>query len=217
MKFSKRTAVVWALILALLQPALATFAQAGAQDDADAPVAPLCDAATTVSTNFNATALAGGNTVWFVSRLKVSGLGASVTTIYTRQASISFTANGTPYTISVPDARIIFDPAASTTTTSYDTVTGRWITRVSSGNNTKNVFASGAALTVPVAGLPGSISNVTWTATLTVDQPGVTFTWNWAAAVYTSFNASFNALGVKPVDGSSQNPYNNNEIGRAHV
>lgn len=211
MKFSKRTAVVWALILALLQPALATFAQAGAQDGSGAPVAPLCDAATTVSTNFNATALAAGNTVWFVSRLKVSGLGASITTIYARQASISFTANGTPYTISVPDARVIFDPAASTTTTSYDAVTGRWITRVSSGNNTKNVFASGAALTVPVGGLPGGISNVTWTATLTVDQPGVTFTWNWAAAVYTSFNASFNALGVKPVDGSSQNPYNNND------
>ena len=111
----------------------------------------------------------------------------------------------------MPDARVIFDPAASTTTTSYDAVTGRWITRVSSGNNTKNVFASGAALTVPVGGLPGGISNVTWTATLTVDQPGVTFTWNWAAAVYTSFNASFNALGVKPVDGSSQNPYNNND------
>ena len=176
-----------------------------------APLVPLCDASTSVSTALNATALAADNTVWFVSRLKVSGLGSAITTIYARQASISFSANGTSYRRSVPDARIIFDPAASTTTTSYDTTAQRWVTRVSSGNNGKNVFAGGVAFAIPAGGLPGGINPVTWTATLTVDQPGVTFTWNWAAAVYTSFNTSFNALGVKPVDGNTQNPYNNND------
>ena len=105
----------------------------------------------------------------------------------------------------------ISHPAASTTTTSYDTTAQRWVTRVSSGNNGKNVFAGGVAFAIPAGGLPGGINPVTWTAALTVDQPGVTFNWNWAAAVYTSFSTNYNAIGVKPVDGNAQNPYNNND------
>ncbi|MGB4978038.1 MAG: SdrD B-like domain-containing protein, partial [Anaerolineae bacterium] len=136
---------------------------------------------------------------------------ANVTTIFVRQATISFTANGTPYTLPAPDARIIFDPAASTTTTSFDSAAQQWVTRVSPGNFSRNVFAGGLALTVPAGGFPGSTGPVTWTAAFTVDQPGVTFTWNWAAAVYTSFSTNYNAVGVKPVDGNTQNPYDNND------
>lgn len=209
MKSLTGAAAAAALILVMLSPSQAAFAQLPAA--AAAPLVPMCNASISASTAFNATALAAGNTVWFVSRLKVSGLGSAVTTIYARQASIAFTVNGTPYTISVPDARIIFDPAASTTTTSYDTTAQRWVTRVSPGNNGKNVFAGGVAFAIPVGGLPGALNPVTWTAALTVDQPGVTFTWNWAAAVYTSFSTNYNAVGVKPVDGSAQNPYNNND------
>ena len=172
MKSLTGAAAAAALILVMLSPSQAAFAQLPAA--AAAPLVPMCNASISASTAFNATALAAGNTVWFVSRLKVSGLGSAVTTIYARQASIAFTVNGTPYTISVPDARIIFDPAASTTTTSYDTTAQRWVTRVSSGNNGKNVFAGGVAFALPVGGLPGALNPVTWTAALTVDQPGVT-------------------------------------------
>ena len=175
------------------------------------PLVPLCDTATAVSATFNSTAIAAGNTLWFVNRLKISGLGGNLTTVHVRQAIISFTANGTPYNLPAPDARIIFDPAASATTTSFDSAMQQWVTRVSPGNFNRNVFAGGLASTVPAGGFPGSVGPVTWTAAFTVDQPGITLTWNWAAAVYTSFSANYNAVGVKPVDGSSQNPYNNND------
>jgi len=207
MKSITASIALLALILAVLHPSTAGLVRPAAA----APLSPLCNDSSSASTAFNATALAAGNTVWFVSRLKVSGLGSAVTTIYARQASISFTVNGTPRSISVPDARIIFDPAASTTTTSFDTTAQRWVTRVSSGNNGKNVFAGGVAFAIPAGGLPGGINPVTWTAALTVDQPGITFNWNWAAAVYTSFSTNYNAIGVKPVDGNAQNPYNNND------
>ncbi|MGB2771815.1 MAG: hypothetical protein WBF31_05810, partial [Anaerolineae bacterium] len=120
------------------------------------PLVPLCDTATAVSATFNSTAIAAGNTLWFVNRLKISGMGSNLTTIYARQATISFTANGTPYTLPAPDARIIFDPAASTTTNSFDSATQQWVTRVSPGNFSRNVFAGGLALTVPAGGFPGS-------------------------------------------------------------
>lgn len=175
------------------------------------PLAPLCDASTTVSASFNSTPISAGRTVWFVNRIKVSGLGSQTTTIFVRQASVTFSANGVPYTIGIPDTRIIFDPAASQTTTSLDSSIQQWTTRVSPANFSRNVFAGGGAFSAPATGLPGSINPVSWTATLTADQPGVTLTWNWAAAVYTSFSDNYNALGVKPVDGNQQNPYNNND------
>ena len=36
-----------------------------------------------------------------------------------------------------------------------------------------------------------------------MDAPGVTVSWKWAAAVYTSFSTDYNALGVKPVDSNT--------------
>jgi len=61
-----------------------------------------------------------------------------------------------------------------------------------------------------LANLPGSISNVTWTATISIDKAGIRPTWKWAAAVYTSLGAH-SALNIKPKDGKDQNPYPNND------
>jgi hypothetical protein len=35
--------------------------------------------------------------------------------------------------------------------------------------------------------------------------------WKWAAAVYTSFNSDYNALGVKPVDDNKASQYKNSD------
>jgi hypothetical protein len=52
---------------------------------------------------------------------------------------------------------------------------------------------------------------VTWSGVFTSDTPGVTLQWQWAAAVYTSFNSDYNALGVKPVDDNHASQYQNGD------
>jgi hypothetical protein len=63
--------------------------------------------------------------------------------------------------------------------------------------------------------LPGGIQRVLWEGTLGVDTPGAKVQgWKWAAAVYPNpnFSLDYNLLGVKPVDGNSQNPYPNGDL-----
>jgi hypothetical protein len=60
------------------------------------------------------------------------------------------------------------------------------------------------------ANLPGNISNVRWTANIGVDKTGITISWKWAAAVYTSF-ANHAGLNIKPLNSSTQNPYPNSD------
>ncbi len=43
----------------------------------------------------------------------------------------------------------------------------------------------------------------------TIDTPGVSVNWQWAAANYPTFTNAYNLLGVKPVDDKVQNPYLN--------
>jgi hypothetical protein len=73
-----------------------------------------------------------------------------------------------------------------------------------------DTFFSGLGYLVP-ADLPGGIHNVTWSGTISTGTPGVKVKWQWAAAVYTMFDADYNLLGVKPVDDNKKNPYLNND------
>ncbi len=43
------------------------------------------------------------------------------------------------------------------------------------------------------------------------DASGVTFSWQWAAAVYTRFDTDPDALGVKPVDDNKASVYHNSD------
>jgi hypothetical protein len=109
----------------------------------------------------------------------------------------------------VPDTLITFSPSATTATTTFNTGTNTWETTVPS-SLAKNVFLSGLAYQLPV-NFPGGINPVTWSGTFSADTAGVGFSWKWGAAVYTSFSSNYNALGVKPVDGSTKNPYHNSD------
>ncbi len=100
------------------------------------------------------------------------------------------------------EAKVIFSPSATTTTTTYDAATETWVTTVSAGNLGEQVFLTGLALPVPAAGLPGNIKPVTMSGRLASTKAGVTLQWEWSAAVYTSFSTDYNALGVKPVSGA---------------
>jgi hypothetical protein len=164
--------------------------------------------ASSIVSNFNGTAIPAGDTVWFNSVMKVSGLGSSPVTVHVTGGEIDFTPKGgSVQAVSVPDANITFDPAAASAATKFDGTA--WNTTVPS-NPGGNVFLAGAALAAP-SGLPGGINPVTWKANFQTDTLGVTVNWQWAAAVYTSFSGDPTMLNVKPVDSNQLSVYKNSD------
>jgi hypothetical protein len=140
-----------------------------------------------------------------LDRGSFGGISGTVTFTVTN-SRITFTANSQQYTLVVPNSRIRFDAAVTSASTQF--LNGVWETAVPR-SYTGYVFMGGLAYQVP-SNLPGNISNVRWTATISVDKVGVRPTWKWAAAVYTTF-AAHSGLNIKPKNGSTQNPYPNND------
>lgn len=169
------------------------------------------DTTSSISANFNGTSITGGNTIWFSSVLKPSGLGSSKATIFVRKSTITFTANGTNYSVPVADANITFDPNAATATISFDSTNNAWQITAPSTGLAGNTLLDVAEFTVPTSGLPGGIGNVTWQANLSSDTAGISIQWKWAAAVYTSFSNDYSSLGVKPVDDNQASQYQNSD------
>ena len=161
-----------------------------------------------ITSSFTSTSIPAGRFIWFssvIDRGSFSGVNGTVTFNITN-SRITFTANSQQYTLNVPNSRIRFDAAVTSATTQF--VNDAWETAIPRSYN-NDVFMGGLNYQVP-ANLPGNISNVTWTATISIDKAGIRPTWKWAAAVYTSLGAH-SALGIKPKNGSSQNPYPNND------
>lgn len=168
----------------------------------------LAPSVSTIVSNFNGTSIPAGDTVWFSSVAKVSGLESGTEVLSVTDGTVSFTANGNPYTVNLPPMAITFTTLATSASTSYD-ANGWHVTTppVNSGN----LFLGGVALSVP-DGLPGGIKNVTWSANFTSDTPGLSVSWQWAAAVYTQFGSSPSTYGVKTVDnGSLDSVYHNSD------
>jgi hypothetical protein len=161
-----------------------------------------------ITSGFTSTTIPAGRFIWFNSVLdRGSFSGISGTVIFSiTNGKITFTANSQQYTLNVPDATLRFDAAVTTASTQF--VNNAWQTVVPRGY-TNFAFVSGLSYQVP-SNLPGNISNVTWTADISVNKTGITPSWKWGAAVYTSF-AGHAGLNIKPVNGNSQNPYPNND------
>jgi hypothetical protein len=142
----------------------------------------------------------------------VNNLGSGQVKLYLTDSTISFTANGTPYTVPVPNAVVTFNSASQSSgaKTTYDLTNSRWSTAVAPSGLTGNTFVTGVAFQVP-SNFPTGIQNVVWSAAFSTDIPGVTLHWQWGAAVYSSFSAAYattspsntNVLGVNAEDGSA--------------
>jgi len=157
------------------------------------------DAVSVISSNFNGTSIAAGNTVWFNSHMKVSGLSsARPTTVNITNVTIAF--GGQTYTM--PDATIIFSPSASSATTRFDTASNRWISIVPTSQAGADPFMTGLGLLMP-NGLAGGQNPVVMQATFSSDA-NVSIDWQWSAAVYTNLSSDYNDLGVLSVDGGGQ-------------
>lgn len=167
------------------------------------------DGTSAIAFNFNGTPVAAGDTLWFSSAFKASGLPAHAVSLHFTHGSIAFTANGTAYSVSTPDADVTLSPSATTATTTFDATLNAWETTLPmkwSGNG----FLDGVAF--PLASpLPGGIKNVTWQGQFSGDTPGVSVNWQWAAAAYTRFGGDYNALHVKPVDDNHLSVYPNSD------
>jgi hypothetical protein len=170
------------------------------------PASAASGCASSLTSNFNGTAIPAGRYIWFNSSLDPGPLpaGTDVITINITNGVISFTANNVQYNLNVPNARIRFD--ASVTSASTQFINNVWETVVPRAY-TSDIFMTGLSYLVPV-NFPGNYMNVTWTANISIDKPGVSMAWRWAAAVYTSF-ADHSGLNVKPINGSVQNAYAN--------
>jgi hypothetical protein len=164
-----------------------------------------------ITSNFNGTAIPSGDTIWFTSVLKASGLGPGPVTVHVTDQVIAFQAGGTNYSLNVPDTTITFSPTTSTGATSFDAGQNAWISNLPS-TFSGNAFLGGYAFQVATA-LPGGINPVTWQGNFATDTAGVTLKWQWAAAVYTSFSTDYNALNVKPLDSNSATVYHNSDHG----
>src|SRR5262249_42226164 len=137
------------------------------------------------------------------------GLGSGPVTLHFTNQTITFTANGAPVTVAVPDATVTFSPTTTLATTTFDASTNSWGTDLPmqfSGNG----FLSGVAL-APPNGLPGGINPVTWQGQITSDTAGVSVNWQWASAVYKGFGTDYDALNVKPVDDNHASGYHNSD------
>jgi hypothetical protein len=159
-----------------------------------------------ISSNFNGTAIPAGDDIWFSSVAKVQGVGSSPVTIHVTNQTISFTANSTNYTVAVPDSTVTLTPGATTATATFSS---GWDTSVPS-HFSGNLFLGGMVFQA-VGGLPGGIHNVNWTASFSADTAGLTVNWQWAAAVYTNFASDNSGVNVKAVDDNHFGPYANSD------
>jgi hypothetical protein len=68
------------------------------------------------------------------------------------------------------------------------------------------IFLSGLAFPVPAsfANAGGRVYGpVTWQGTFGASTDGITISWKWGAAVYSTFSTDYNLLGVKPTHSNS--------------
>ena len=157
--------------------------------------------------------ISAGDYIWFNSAaLNVQGLPSSGSTkVYVTNASISFPSTSSQCagtylagqcTLPVPNAVVTFSSTATTPSTTWDAANSRWTTLVPTNGSTTvltHSFINGLAYMVPAA-FPAGIQNVTWSAAFSTSTPNISFSWQWGAAIYSSFSNSYPSLGVNPVD-----------------
>jgi hypothetical protein len=179
---------------------------------------------TQLQANFNENWVSGTNFIWFNAAMQPQNINQSQTTnFFMTNGVVTFTENNQNYSVTVPDCIVTFSPNVNSATTTFDTVNNRWVTTAPSNSwgNYGNTFLAAVGYQVPNAGLPGSITNITWTAAFSTDTPGAALTWQWAAAPYQSLpnvtdnygnqSCDYNSCNVKPVDGGGYCNYNDRE------
>jgi hypothetical protein len=78
-----------------------------------------CSVTTSNTSNFNGAAINPGTFIWFSSNFTVKGVGSQAVNAFFQNQTIQFTAHK-PYSLTVPNAVVTFDPTASCPSTTFD-------------------------------------------------------------------------------------------------
>jgi hypothetical protein len=147
-----------------------------------------------IASNFNSSSVNG--TMWFnaLGRITANPLQNRDTRIRFTNQRIRFTAGSRTVNIELPDSSIILSTSAVTTSSSFNRDTNTWTT-ILPANFGESFFLSGLPVQMNI---PGNLSNVVWSGMFTTDNPGITLSWQWGAAPYSSMsaNTNLNSLGV---------------------
>jgi hypothetical protein len=141
-------------------------------------------------------------TAWVHAQFKPTGV--STTTISTVQfTDVSFVLNGIKYPM--PDGVVTFDPnAPSTSTTTFSgtpgTTSALWTTTINPNFISDENFFVGAAIPVSPAIAGGGQATIRFTTQ--TDVTGLSFSWQWSAAVYTYWPADWNQAKIQAYHGN---------------
>jgi hypothetical protein len=162
-----------------------------------------CSPQVSVKINFNNHTISAGTTIWFNASLSVTGLATAPVTVSFDNVKIAF--NG--QTLPVPSATVVYDPNATTATTTFSG--GRFLTTVPLSPSGP-AFLTGLAYLVPST-LPGSLKGVTLTGTFSSSAHSVQLVPQFGAATYTHFDPTYTPDGIKPVASSTASSYQNSD------
>ena len=169
-----------------------------------------CSVTTSNPSNFNGTQINPGSYIWFSSNFSVKGVGSKSVNIFFKNQTIQFTADKA-YSLTVPDAVVTFDPTASCSSTTFDTITQTWRTVVPPSGSDE-IFISGLAFPVP-SGFSKVNGNVNWQGSMSSDTAGIGVQWKWGAAVYSSFTTDYNMVAPKAADSNTCGLNNSDHAG----
>jgi SdrD B-like domain len=141
---------------------------------------------------------------WVHAQFKPTGV-PTATSSTVQFTGVSFVLKGISYPM--PDGVVNFDPNAPfTSTTTFSgtpgTSSARWTTTINPNFVSDENFFVGAAIPVDPAIAGGGQATIRF-ATQT-DDTGLSFSWQWSAAVYTYWPSDWNQAMIQPYHGNGQ-------------
>jgi hypothetical protein len=139
---------------------------------------------------------------WVHAQFKPTGVSAA-TTATVQFTDVSFVLNGIKYPM--PDGVVNFDPhAPSTSTTTFSgtpgTTSALWTTTINPNFISDENFFVGAAIPVDPAIAGGGKATIRFTTQ--TDVTGLSFSWQWSAAVYTFWPSDWNQAMIQAYHGN---------------
>jgi hypothetical protein len=172
------------------------------------PAAPSCTipAASEIisSTSWNKFNVPAGQApvVWVHAQFKPSGIPTATKTTV-QFTGVSWVLNGISYPM--PNGTVVFDPAASLTSTTTFTGTpgtssALWTTTINPDNISDENFFVGAAIPVDLRITGGGQATIRFTTQ--TDDTRLSFSWQWSAAAYTYWPSDWNMALIQPYHGN---------------
>jgi hypothetical protein len=163
-------------------------------------------AASSTSVNFNGTPISKGSWLLFSSVLSEQGTKGALR-LAVRESFVTFSIGQTHYSIEGPNMDLTLD-SGRTVRLSFPAYHWRMLAPYGA---TGSEFLNSIAYQLPNH-LPGSITNVTWSAKFygKYDRP---IKWRWGAAVYSKLSNHYGALKTEPLTDPRYPPYNADPAG----